>query len=207
MTISGIYGIRNKLNNKIYIGSSKNIEARWRVHKSRLRLKKHHSEHLQKSCDINGLENFSFEVLEEIQDIAQLEIREQHWVNEYQSYRSEFGYNAVKTVSKTDPQRMIERWAKPGAREEQSELMKEICSTEEHRKKLSEGHKKFYSDPQTRIDKMFATPHRKEVQCIETGKIYPSINAAAKELGVSLVKIRDSANGKRKSKILSFKWV
>jgi hypothetical protein len=162
---------------------------------------------LQKSCEIYGLDSFLFEILEEVQNITELENREQYWVNKFQSYKSEFGYNAVKTVSKTDPQRMKERWAKPGAKEEQSIRMKEVCSTDEHKKKLSEGHIKFFSDPQARIDKMMNSPIRKEVRCIETGEIFPSINAAAKELGVSIVKIRDSANKKRVSKKPSFEWV
>ena len=34
---SGIYGIRNTINNKIYIGKSKNILKRWASHKSELK--------------------------------------------------------------------------------------------------------------------------------------------------------------------------
>jgi group I intron endonuclease len=104
--------------------------------------------------------------------------------------------------------KMKDRWSKPGEKERQSKRMKEICSTVEHRQKLSVGHMKHYEDPQNRLKKAKETPHRKEVRCIETGQVFISIAQAAKTLGVSVVKIRDSATGKRKSNGgISFEWV
>lgn len=61
---SGIYKIVNLINNKIYIGSSKNLQHRKRQHFSDLRLNKHRNEHLQRSYNKHGLENFSFTVVE-----------------------------------------------------------------------------------------------------------------------------------------------
>ena len=206
MANAGVYCIRNVSSNKRYIGSSRNVSGRWRVHKSRLRLNKHHSDHLQKSYNIDSSQ-FAYEIIELIDDLSQLEAREQHWVDHYQSYKSDFGYNAVRTVSQIDPSRMRERWAKPGAKEEQSRRMKAVCSSEEHRKKLSVGHIEHFRDPNNRLEKLKRTPHRKGVICIETNQTFLSINQAAKELGVSIVKIRDSATGKRKSNGLSFRWI
>lgn len=60
---SGIYKITNVLNGKCYIGSAVNIKKRWYLHKSDLRLNKHHSPHLQNSWNKYGKENFKFEVL------------------------------------------------------------------------------------------------------------------------------------------------
>lgn len=202
----GIYSITNINNKKRYIGSSRNIEARWRVHKSRLRYNKHHSNYLQKSYSINP-HSFIFEILELVSDLSQLEIREQYWVDYYHSYKSDNGYNAVRMVSSLDSKRMIERWAKPGAKEKQSVLMKQICSSKEHRQKLSIGHKIHFQDPNNRHVKRLQSPHRKQVRCVQTNQIFDSIAQAAKELGVSVVKIRDSANKKRPSIGLSFEWV
>lgn len=202
----GIYSITNINNKKRYIGSSRNIDARWRVHKSRLRLNKHHSDHLQKSFNIDS-SIFIFEVLEFIDDISQLEIREQHWIDFYKSYKSDFGYNAVKTVSQIDPQRMKERWAKPGAKEIQSRIMKMVCGSYEHRQKLSLSHLNHFRDPKNRYAKVLASPLRKRVKCIQTGEMFDSIAQAAKQLGVSVVKIRDSANKKRPSRGLAFEWI
>ena len=42
----GIYKIVNSINNKIYVGSAKNIKKRWSAHKSDLNKNKHHNKHL-----------------------------------------------------------------------------------------------------------------------------------------------------------------
>ena len=206
MANAGIYCVRNVSNDKRYIGSSRNISGRWRVHKSKLRLNKHHSDHLQKSYNLDSSQ-FEYEIIELIDDLSQLETREQYWVDYFQSYKSDFGYNSVRTVSKINPSRMLERWAKPGAKEKHSKRMKVICSSEEHRKKLSIGHIEYFRDPINRLAKLKQNPHRKGVTCVETGQVFLSINQAAKELGVSIVKIRDSASGKRRSQGLSFRWI
>lgn len=64
---SGIYNIRNIINNKIYIGSSKNLKGRWRVHKHKLLNNKHVNIHLQRSFNKYGFENFLFEVIEYVE--------------------------------------------------------------------------------------------------------------------------------------------
>ncbi len=59
----GIYAIRNKINGRIYIGSSVNIERRWAVHRHDLFASKHHSGILQRSWNKHGTDAFIFEVL------------------------------------------------------------------------------------------------------------------------------------------------
>ena len=46
---TGIYLIRNKINNKVYIGQSRNIKQRWSRHKCDLNKGIHGNKHLQKS--------------------------------------------------------------------------------------------------------------------------------------------------------------
>lgn len=46
---SGIYCIKNKINDKLYIGSSSNIHKRFICHKYALRKDKHHNKPLQHS--------------------------------------------------------------------------------------------------------------------------------------------------------------
>ena len=60
---SGIYIIRNTINNKIYIGSSVNLDNRWSKHKSQLSKNIHGNKHLQFSFNKYGLGSFTFEVL------------------------------------------------------------------------------------------------------------------------------------------------
>jgi group I intron endonuclease len=58
---SGIYKIKNLLNNKIYIGSSLNIKYRINSHKRDLANNRHCNKKLQNSYNKYGLLNFSFE--------------------------------------------------------------------------------------------------------------------------------------------------
>lgn len=61
---SGIYKIENKVNGKVYIGSSNSIKRRWQKHKALLRHGKHQNSHLQAAWDKYGEDNFSFSVIE-----------------------------------------------------------------------------------------------------------------------------------------------
>lgn len=60
---AGIYQIRNVLNDKIYIGSSKNIKLRKNMHLSELRRSVHGNPHLQRSFNKYGENSFIFETL------------------------------------------------------------------------------------------------------------------------------------------------
>jgi len=63
MLHSGIYQIRNILNNNIYVGSSINLRKRKNRHFSELALNKHYNSHLQSSYNKYGKNNFIFEIL------------------------------------------------------------------------------------------------------------------------------------------------
>jgi group I intron endonuclease len=60
----GIYKITNILNNKIYIGSSFNIEKRFKRHIKDLKENKHHNIHLQRSFNSYGKDNFVLSIIE-----------------------------------------------------------------------------------------------------------------------------------------------
>jgi len=64
----GIYEIRNKLNEKVYVGSSANTERRRREHYSKLRGGYHANIHLQRAWNKYGEDVFTFTVLEEVED-------------------------------------------------------------------------------------------------------------------------------------------
>jgi group I intron endonuclease len=59
---SGIYGIFQ--GNRVYIGQSVNIEKRWRVHKTLLKLNKHHCQFLQRVSHKYGSSSLQFNILE-----------------------------------------------------------------------------------------------------------------------------------------------
>lgn len=60
----GIYKIVNTVTGNFYIGSSKDIEARWFEHKKRLRRNRHENEYLQNSWNKYGEFVFAFSILE-----------------------------------------------------------------------------------------------------------------------------------------------
>ena len=65
LKVSGIYCIKNSINGKIYIGSSKNIYYRLKRHSSELKKKTHANKHLQNSYLKYGEDNFVVSILEE----------------------------------------------------------------------------------------------------------------------------------------------
>jgi len=88
----GIYSITNKTNNKIYIGSSKNCEYRFKQHQKELRGKYHKNDHLQKSINKYGLTNFDFDIIS-ICDIKRLIKEEDKYINKLNTMNSKNGYN------------------------------------------------------------------------------------------------------------------
>ncbi len=77
----GIYGIRNKINNKIYIGKTmQSFGDRWDCHRAMLNGGYHDNKHLQRAWDKYGKNNFEFMILvdcqngETLEDVNKLEI-------------------------------------------------------------------------------------------------------------------------------------
>lgn len=60
---SGVYQIRNTINNKLYIGSAKNLYNRATTHLSALNRNIHYNTKLQRSFNKYGKESFVFEIL------------------------------------------------------------------------------------------------------------------------------------------------
>lgn len=89
----GIYMILNLVNNKCYVGSSKNIKSRKYQHTKELRDGVHHNSHLQASWNRYGEDKFLFTVLEKVINKADLHDRELYWMQVKQSLDREFGYN------------------------------------------------------------------------------------------------------------------
>lgn len=89
---SGIYFIKNIMNNKIYIGRSINIPSRLSKHKYYLRNNKHHNKHLQNSFNKYGESNFKFLKILEAEP-ERLPDLETIYINFLQTNTPNKGYN------------------------------------------------------------------------------------------------------------------
>lgn len=97
----GIYKIVNTINGKIYIGSAVNLKRRKYIHFLLLQKKEHCNIILQSAFDKYGIDSFSFEVLEFVDDKCQLIQREQFYLNTYKPYKKKNGYNISPTAGST----------------------------------------------------------------------------------------------------------
>lgn len=94
----GIYCIINLVNCKIYFGQTiRSFYERWDDHQYELKNNIHHNEHLQKSYNKYGINNFLFEILEVLNGKTQEEIdeRENYYLNKFWD-GGEYCYNDDK---------------------------------------------------------------------------------------------------------------
>ena len=107
---SGIYKIVNLINNKVYIGSTYNIYKRGWEH---FNYPDKSNPILQKSMIKHGKNNFRFEILEEFKfsdnydkncKREYIEGREQYYMDLYECYNLNKGYNISKTAGKQTKQ-------------------------------------------------------------------------------------------------------
>lgn len=97
--ISGIYLIKNIVNNKIYIGQSIDIRRRWLEHlrsgqpeKYSIKSERDTNTPIHKAMQKYGVENFFITILEECSKDL-LDIREQYWILKLSSNIKSIGYN------------------------------------------------------------------------------------------------------------------
>lgn len=91
----GIYIIKNKINDKVYVGQSVDIRIRWYAHKqsAKNRGAQDADTHIHEAMRSYGIENFYLEILE-LCDYSKLSEREIYWIEKYNSYEN--GYNMTR---------------------------------------------------------------------------------------------------------------
>lgn len=85
-----IYKITNIINNKCYIGQTKNYTKRFNGHRNRLNKNEHENPYLQYAWNKYGAENFIFEIIELTENYNE---REKYWIKYFNSNVD--GYNIL----------------------------------------------------------------------------------------------------------------
>ena len=91
----GIYSITNKVNGKVYIGQSINIERRWAEHKKHYDNKDGRCKKVEKDWHIYGKDTFEFKIIEII-NIDGLSKYDRSFLLEYREHYYMCKYNSVK---------------------------------------------------------------------------------------------------------------
>lgn len=87
-----IYILRNKINNKLYIGQTNNLKKRAREHKAKDRLKTKKT-HLYFAINKYGFNNFEMISIEEWDDPKEADESEEFWIQFFQTRNKGIGYN------------------------------------------------------------------------------------------------------------------
>lgn len=93
-----IYKITNIINNKFYIGSATWYSKRKDKHLWTLKKSIHANRYLQNAWNKYGEENFIFEIIEQCNESNLIE-REQYWLDFYNCYNRNVGYNIQPNAS------------------------------------------------------------------------------------------------------------
>ena len=156
---TGIYKITNLVNNKVYIGASKNIEKRWSEHKRRA------DSPIHSDLEALGEENFKFEVLLECPE-TMLTQWERDMICLYDADDPEKGYNSkndrpyslkVSETHKGKPSGMKGHVAwnrglktSDETKRKMSEANRGHTVSDETRRKISEAHKGLSTSEETK---------------------------------------------------------
>lgn len=180
----GIYYIKNLINEKCYVGSSKNLHMRKRHHFSSLRHNKHPNQYLQNSWNKYGEENFEFIIIEILPDTTSLEdllAREQYHIdNKHSEYNIFKIAGSPKGFSHDEKTKLRISKSMKGIRKSAqhakniSKSQKGKVFTEEHKLKLSKA--ALNRDP--------STTSYKNTKIIINGIVYESLKEASEMTGI-----------------------
>lgn len=171
-----VYGIRNMLTGRIYVGSTiRPLRKRIDHHLYCFRRSSHANTALQHDYQTQGAHTFTVVVLEQVTDRAILRQREAYWYEQFgpvayniieakdgvwyepevytrrRATRIRFGWQQPDANRQAASKRMSDynarRWADPVARKRQSDLNKARSQTDQHQERLKNWSRKLWNDP------------------------------------------------------------
>lgn len=225
-----IYSIKNKVNNKMYIGSTVDFSRRKRQHLHDLRHNKHNNNHLQKSFNKYGEDNFIFSIVEKTDCLEKLILLEKEHIIKNNTHDDSVGYNkniitdrnipSKETIQKivTTRRKNNPNWHPPDISDRIKKSLEglDLSHDEKTKVKISQTMKIIVKNrDKSSYAKMAATKKgmkmpsaATKIICIENNTIYDSIKDASKVLNISKVLISRVINGHAaKAKNFTFKKI
>ena len=208
----GIYKITNLLTGKSYIGQSVNIATRWSQHKSISRsIETLDGNELHKDILELGIDNFSFEVIEET-TVDKLDEREIYWIAYYDTFYN--GYNHTlggHNNRQLDYNKILLLWNQGLTTKAIAQQMNRNVAvinwaltnlgvyTEEKRERSQELIEAAYTPYQRAVIKL-------DINSNEIIETFDSVSAAAKSLGVVRATFREGLQ-KHNNIYKGYKWI
>lgn len=166
-----VYKATNTINNKIYVGATKDLKRRIREHKSH---SKHGGNKFYDAICMYGFENFTFEVLYESDNKEDIFEKEIYYINKLNSLNDEVGYNQANGGI-------------GGKTHDVSGNKNPMCGrqlTEEQKQQISEKLKGRKDSEETRLKKSIAMKGKKKTkeQILKRSKPISVINIHTGEI-------------------------
>ena len=172
--VSGIYKIVNKVNGKYYVGSSVDIQRRWKCHKSRLERNKHINAKLQSAYNKYGSDSFVF-MLEEVTS-SDLFKREQFYLDVCRT-NPDVSYNLSFVAGRIEITDEVRKKMSFRARN-RSEESKRNMSVAAMGRVFSKEHRKKIGDAQRGSKRSEETKRRMSIS--QKGKSKPTVKESTR---------------------------
>jgi len=164
-----IYMIKNKINNKLYIGqTARSLEKRKNEYKKSLNRDEIYNSHLQNSFKKYGFDNFEFSVIDNAETMEELNEKEIYYIELYNSTDKKIGYNIeIGGRNSLPSDETLEKMSKAhkGIKQSKEWVEKRIPKagseeakkhgrpkTEEQKKHLAEASAKFWQGKERDMD-------------------------------------------------------
>jgi group I intron endonuclease len=199
----GIYRIINLKNNKIYIGSTSNLNLRLKSHFTKLKLNKHVNKYLQRAYNKYGTESFTYEIIEYVDSKNRKTIleREQYYLDLYKSYNKEIGYNIAKKAEGPYKEKLSEEHKKKISNTEKGVPKGPMSDKTKRRLSIAKIGCKHSEETKKKI----GMSCRRKIINLDTNEIFDSIIDAANKHNLSTSFICNVCAG-RKKKAGGHRW-
>jgi group I intron endonuclease len=172
-----IYKATNQVNNKVYIGQARDLDARKKSHKYNARHKQHGA--FYAAIRKHGWDVFTWEILQPVNSQDEANEAERYWIAFYRSTERSFGYNILQggTQASHTPESLEKmRWSQE-RRARTVPLIKARMSSAQMRERLRKANEQIWT-AEKRQQHSQCVPNRRPV-IDNLGNTFESLTACA----------------------------